>query len=389
MSTEKISAKPQLKIAWLLPFMGTGGISFQHLLCEFSQIYPQTITFTGGWPGYAKGFADTFAIEQVGATRYIKLGQTPTGYSIGFSYVSPNIAWKLLKYRPDVVLVNAFSVWTAIALLLKPIGRWQVILILEGGSPSVNYERASLRILLRRFLARQVDAFVANGQRARDYLTKVVGAAPNRVFDRPFLVPSLKALEQSESALNLEDLTLAKPVFLYVGQLIARKGFINLIEACSILMQQGAQDFSLLVVGDGEQRAELEAIAASKGLQDKIRWLGKVPYSSLGQYFKLGDVFIFPTYEDIWGMVLTEAMAYGKPVICSEGAGAAEMVLQEENGMVYDPHQPKDLAKYMSRFIDEPELIETMGHKSQEIMSQHTPSDAITSFARAVSLVAN
>ncbi|MEL6927853.1 MAG: glycosyltransferase family 4 protein [Cyanobacteria bacterium J06600_6] len=382
MSTEK-----QLKIAWLLPFMGTGGISFQHLLCEFSQIYPQTLTFTGGWPGYAQGFADTFAIEQVGATRYIKLGQTPTGYDIGFSYVSPSIAWKLLQYRPDVVLVNAFSVWTAIALLLKPIGRWQVILILEGGSPSVNYEKTSVRMWLRRFLARQVDAFVANGQRAKNYLTQVVGAEPNRVFDRPFLVPSLKALEQSEIDLKPEQLTLAQPVFLYVGQLIARKGFINLIAACSLLMQQGYRDFSLLVVGDGSQRAELEAIANQKGLEDKIQWLGKVPYSSLGQYFKLGDVFIFPTYEDIWGMVLTEAMAYGKPVICSEGAGAAEMVLQEENGMVYDPHQPGDLAKYMSRFIDEPQLIETMGHKSQEIMSQHTPADAITSFTQAVELI--
>ncbi|MEM6614712.1 MAG: glycosyltransferase family 4 protein [Cyanobacteria bacterium P01_C01_bin.72] len=382
-----MSKEKQLKIAWLLPFMGTGGISFQHLLCEFSQIYPQTITFTGGWPGYAEGFADTFAIEQVGATRYIKLGQTPTGYSIGFSYVSPSIAWKLLRYQPDVVLVNAFSVWTAIALLLKPLGRWQVILILEGGSPSVNYEQASLRIWLRRFLARQVDAFVANGQRAKNYLTKVVGAAPNRIFDRPFLVPSLKALEQSDMAIDPGQLTLTKPVFLYVGQLIARKGFINLIEACWLLMQQGYEDFSLMVVGDGEQRAELEAIAADKGLTDKIHWLGKVPYSSLGQYFQLGDVFIFPTYEDIWGMVLTEAMAYGKPVICSQGAGAAEMVQQEENGMIYNPHQPKDLAQYMSRFIDEPQLITTMGHKSQEIMSQHTPAKAISSFTQAVELI--
>lgn len=376
-----------LRVAWLLPFMGTGGISFQHLLCEFSRIYPQTITFTGGWPGYAKGFDNTFIIEEVGATKYIKLAETPTGYNIGFSYVSPRIALRLLQYRPDVILVNAFSVWTAIALALKPIGGWQVILIFEGGSPSVNYEGASLRLWLRKAIAKRVDAFVVNGQRAKDYLTKVIGASEQVVFSRPFLVPSLTALEQSPAPIEPHQLSLQQPVFLYVGQLIARKGFLNLIAACASLVKRGYDNFSLLVVGDGEQRAELEAIADRQGLSDKIVWVGRVPYSCLGAYFKRGDVFIFPTYEDIWGMVLTEAMAYGKPVICSEGAGAAEMVMQEENGMVYDPHCPEDLAKHMSRFIDEPQLIATMGHKSQEIMSHHTPADAITSFERAVELV--
>ena len=376
-----------LRVAWLLPFMGTGGISFQHLLCEFSRIYPQTITFTGGWPGYAKGFDGTFALEEVGATKYIKLASTPTGYDIGFSYVSPRIALRLLQYRPHAVLVNAFSIWTAIALALKPIGGWQVILIFEGGSPSVNYEDTSFRLRLRQAIAKRVDAFVVNGQRAKHYLTKALGVDERLVFSRPFLVPSLTALEQTSAPVDPQELNLQQPVFLYVGQLIARKGFLNLITACASLLEQGYENFSLLVVGDGAQRVELEGIADRKGLSDKISWVGRVPYSCLGAYFKRGDVFIFPTYEDIWGMVLTEAMAYGKPVICSQGAGAVEMVMQEENGMVYDPHCPEDLAQHMSRFIDEPQLIATMGHKSQEIMSQHTPADAIASFEQAVELV--
>jgi glycosyltransferase involved in cell wall biosynthesis len=373
------------RIAWLLPAMGTGGISFQHILCEFAKEFPQTIAFTGQWPGYAPGFENSFQVKEVGATKYIQLAQTPKGYTVGFSYVSPSIIGHLLAFKPHVVFANTFSVWTLIAVLLQWLGGWKVIIIYEGSSPGVDYRNSLLRLRSRRLMARLADAFVVNGKGAKSYLVEVLGAQEERVFDRPFLVPSLKALlQETENELPNIESSLKQPIFLYVGQLIPRKGMKPLLEACTLLKEEGSHDFTLLVVGDGEQRQELEAFASERGLDEQVRWVGKVPYGCLGSYFQKADVFVFPTHEDIWGMVLTEAMAFGKPVLCSKGAGAVEMVVDGENGFVFNPEAPQQLAQYMGQFIKNPALIEAMGQKSKQIMDGNTPADATRSFTKAV-----
>ncbi len=384
----KLKKLQQLRIAWLLPAMGTGGISFQHLLCEFAQKFPQTIAFTGQWPGYAAGFENTFEVREVGATKFIELAKTSKGYNIGFSYASPSIIGHLLKFKPDLIFANAFSFWTIIAIALKFLFGWKVIIIYEGGSPGLDYRNSSLRLRSRRLMVRFADTFVVNGRSAREYFVKILAANPEKLFDRPFLVPSVKALLQySEAEKPKIDFQLKHPIFLYVGQIVPRKGLKVLLDACLILQEWGYRDYSLLVVGDGEQRQELENEANDNNLGDRVKWIGKIPYRCLGAYFQQADVFVFPTYEDIWGMVLTEAMAFGKPVICSQGANASEMAIDGENGFVYDPEKPQQLAEYLRKFLDNPSSIALMGEKSKQIMENHTPADAIESFFKAVNVI--
>ena len=379
MNTDK-----QLRIAWLLPAMGTGGISFQHILSEFTQEFPQTVVYTAQWPGYAAGFENDFEVRKIGKTKFIELAKTPKGYSIGFSYISPSIIWHLIKFKPQIIYANAFTVWTAIAVTLKRLLGWKVIIIYEGGSPGIDYRNSPLRLWSRRLMVRLADAFVVNGQLARDYIVEVLGAKQEQVFAQPFLVPSVKALLQySEQEEPQIDPQLKHPLFLYVGQIVPRKGLKVLLETCLLLKSWGYSDYSLLVVGDGEQRQELEAFASNNKLDEQVKWIGKVQYKCLGAYFQAADVFVFPTYEDIWGMVLTEAMAFGKPVICSQGANAVEMVAEGENGFIFNPEQTEQLAEYMCRFLENPDLIEKMGQKSEQIMANHTPVDATKSFTNA------
>ncbi|WP_319421914.1 glycosyltransferase [Pleurocapsa sp. FMAR1] len=87
--------------------------------------------------------------------------------------------------------------------------------------------------------------------------------------------------------------------------------------------------------------------------------------------------------------VLTEAMAFGKPVICSQGAKAVEMIVNGENGFVFDPGRSSKLAEYMGQFLENPHLIEAMGKKSEEIMIAHTPAKATQSFIQALKFVIN
>jgi glycosyltransferase involved in cell wall biosynthesis len=373
------------RVAWLLPAMGTGGISFQHLLSEFSLTFPNTIAFTGQWPGYAKGFENTFNVQEVGATRYIEFARTVNGYTIGFSYASPQIISHLFRFKPDIIFANAFTAWTAIALLLKIFGHWKVIVTYEGGSPTYESQSPSLRLAVRRIMMRSIDAFIVNSQSGETYLSDVLGVNECRIFTKPFLVPSIEALLH-----NSEDKTIAlsaearRPIFLFVGQIIPRKGLKTLLEACLELNKGGYHDYTLVVVGDGEQRQELQAFAEQYGLSNQVKWVGKVEYYCLGLYFQYSDIFVFPTYEDIWGMVLTEAMAFSKPIICSARAGAVELVRNGENGFIFNPEKSAELAELMLKFISNPSLICSMGEKSKHIMIDHTPKEAIKPFLEAV-----
>lgn len=376
------------RIAWLLPDMGTGGISFQHILSEFAQIFPKTIAFTGQWPGYAAGLEPNFSVEVVGATRYIEIIKAANGYSIGFSAASPQIVRRLWQFKPQLIFANAFTAWTLIALLLKPICRWKVIITYEGGSAIYENPNSTIRYQARRMMARLADAFVVNSRAGKTYLLDVLQVDADRVFAKPFLVPSLPTLLQSDPTEAPQiDVSVKRPIFLSVGQIIPRKGLKNLISACKILQQQGYENYTLAIVGDGEQQPELAALVKEAGLEKQVLWMGKIPYRCLGAYFQLADVFILPTYDDIWGMVVPEAMAFGKAVICSTGAGAAEMVAEDVNGFVYAPDDVERLAGYMQQFLDNPDLIKSMGDRSAQIMLEHTPKTAIDSFSKAIEFV--
>jgi len=66
----------------------------------------------------------------------------------------------------------------------------------------------------------------------------------------------------------------------------------------------------------------------------------------------------------------------GKPVLCSKYAGVSELVEDGVNGWVFDPHNPKELAELMKRFLDNPALISAMGENAQRKMEAFTPEAA-------------
>jgi glycosyltransferase involved in cell wall biosynthesis len=80
-------------------------------------------------------------------------------------------------------------------------------------------------------------------------------------------------------------------------------------------------------------------------------------------------------------MVVLEAMVFGKPILCSKGAGAYEMVIEGENGYLFEPQNPEEIAEGMRRFIDNPELAASMGEKSKQLIGQYTPEAAAKSMA--------
>ena len=377
----------ELRVAWLVPEVELGAY-WQPVLREFTKVFKNTVFYTGRvWSGFDPTMPGASAIKLVGETKFVETEKIETGYDRGSIVVSPSIIGYLLEFRPQVVFPQAFSLWTVIVALLKPLMRWRIAIIYDGSSPNTDFRDSSFRTFVRRILVRFADAFVSNSNAGKKYLMEVLNVPEDKIFTRTYLVPDAGALLKRLDQTQPPNLQLKRPIFLYVGRITARKGIKTLLEACAILKSQGYVDYSLLIVGKGDQREELEAFIKERDFEEQVIWAGWVEYGNLGSYFQQADVFVFPTFEDVWGMVVPEAMVFGKPVLCSNGAASCELIVSGENGYIFEPSSAKELADKMQIFLDNPDLIESMGERSRQIISQKTPETAAKAYVEVTSFV--
>lgn len=379
--------KRDWRVAWLVPEVELGAY-WQPVLREFTKVFKNTVFYTGRvWSGFDPTLPGASAIQLVGETKFVGTEKIETGYDRGFIAVSPRIIGYLLKFRPHVVFPQAFSLWTVLVVLLKPLCGWKVAIIYDGSSPNTDFRDSNFRTFARRILAWFADAFVANSQAGKRYLIEALNVPSERIFTRTYLVPDSEALLKRLATAELPDLDLKQPIFLYVGRITARKGIKTLLEACAILKKQGYSDYTLLIVGKGDQQEELAAFIQEQDFADRVNWVGWVDYGSLGAYFQLADIFVFPTFEDVWGMVVPEAMVFGKPILCSNGAASCELIAEGENGYIFDPNNAEDLAKKMQVYIENPGSIESMGALSRELIAQKTPETAAQAYVEVTSFL--
>ncbi|MEM9808616.1 MAG: glycosyltransferase family 4 protein [Cyanobacteria bacterium P01_D01_bin.56] len=374
-------SNPDLRIAWLLP---VAWFYWQPAISNFTKIFPKTKIFTALWPGFAKGFEDTLQIEVIGSWKVLQLAEGREGYGSSFTYVSLGIIGPLIKFRPHIIFTNSFGVWTVLALLLKPLIGWQVVIAYEGSSPGVDFRNSILRLTVRRVMVAFADALISNSHSGRAYLIEILAAKPEKVFAHPYEVPAAESLSETGESSILTEVSIRRPVFLFVGRIMARKGLKVLLEACKILRVQGTDNFTLLVVGDGEQQPELVKLTQDYELDSHVSWLGRVEYSEISACFAQSDVFVLPTFEDTWGVVVLEAMLLGKPVLCSSGAGSSEMIVNGQNGYVFNPNSPDILAQRMQNLIENEDCLPAMGNASRKIMAKHNPVAAAQFLAEVV-----
>jgi glycosyltransferase involved in cell wall biosynthesis len=371
-----------IRAVWLLPSMDRGSC-WQPFFKEFTKRVPDTIVLTGVWNGYLKGYEDLFQLKTVPGYRFLTLKTKKKGYDQGIFLPPVAVIPQISKFRPSIIFTSAFSLWTLYALAFKLLNGTRVIILWEGNSPSADYRTSRFRLATRRLLGRFADGGVSNMHAGVDFLHSVIGMERSKLLRHPYEVPDSSVLHSGggDEAVLQE---VRRPIFLFVGSLIARKGWSSLLEAANLLVKRGIDSFSVVFVGTGGQAEEMSAQIRSYGLEQQVRQVGQVAYQDLGSYYRAADVFVFPTHEDTWGLVLLEAMAFGKPVLCSSNAGSAEMVSHGVNGFIFDSHDPTALADYMARFISDPNLIVQFGKSAAEAIAPFTPAlaaETLSNFA--------
>lgn len=152
----------------------------------------------------------------------------------------------------------------------------------------------------------------------------------------------------------------ARTELLFVGRLAAVKGLPVLIEAASRLMAD-RPDLRLTLIGDGPDRAALEARVAGAGLADRIVFAGYQGAAEVADALSRTDVFVLPSFAEGVPVVLMEALASEVPVVATRIAGIGELVEDGISGLVVPPGDADALAEAIARLADDAALRTRMG----------------------------
>ena len=176
----------------------------------------------------------------------------------------------------------------------------------------------------------------------------------------------------------------AAPRLVCVGRLCEQKGQLLLVQAAQRLRQRGI-DFELVLAGDGEMRAEVEALIASLGLQARVRVTGWIGSDEVRREMLASRALVLPSFAEGLPVVIMEAMALRRPVITTCIAGIPELVRPQENGWLLPAGDVEALAAAMEACLStHPDMLARMGEAAhRRVLERH---DIDTEAARLADL---
>lgn len=280
---------------------------------------------------------------------------------------------ELKKASPNIVISCGWdSLASYMAYLYCKIHNKKFILWAGSTINEQSWRRAVSKPLVK-FLVRNSDACIAYGTRAKEYLMHL-GAKKERIFigwntvDNSFFETTSPITAEEKDVLKLKLGIKNRLVILTVGRLVPGKGIDTLLEAFSCLKKE-VNDVSLLIVGSGPEEDSLKRKCVQDNIDDII-FAGFVDYNEMPKYFGISDLFVFPSFIDIWGLVINEAMACGLPVITTEKVGASvDLVKNGINGFVIKEKAPSELYDAMRKIVTDNELRLKMAASSRQIIS--------------------
>ncbi len=375
-------------IAWFVAVMGYGDdlLYWGDILAAYLRYFPRSRFFDGAASDRRIPGTDR-TVEGLN-WRHLNLGSRKGTYDRKLMVVSPFSLARLRKLRPQLIVISEFAL---ASILVTTFRRWlgsRILLLVESDPVRGRPQRLSnLKRAIRKYVVRRVDLILTNNAGGQQHLIRDLGVPSSKICVQPFLVSDPRSdsdlLPESlpaELAADLEHI-----VFLFVGQLVARKGVNQMIDAIARMEPTARAKCRFWLVGDGEQKEQIEAKLKALELDAIVRVLGKRPYSQLPSFYQAADVFVLPTLDDYRALVGFEAIRYGLPMLHSIHDGAISEVVDEgRNGFGFDPLDAPAFAKTLELLASTQVDLEAFGARSLEISRPYTLDQGASNLAAAV-----
>lgn len=160
---------------------------------------------------------------------------------------------------------------------------------------------------------------------------------------------------------------------LYAGRLGPEKNIGYLLKAFAVLRKSVPQAI-LWIAGRGPQGPSLQSLCRQLGLADSVKFLGFLEHPTLARYYAACDVFVLPSLVETQGLVVMEAMWFGRPVIVTKAiVSAEELVEQGVNGYIVDPDSVADLSQRLGILAEDPALRAEQGEAGRLRANAYRP----------------
>jgi glycosyltransferase involved in cell wall biosynthesis len=305
--------------------------------------------------------------------------------------VNPGIIGALLRGRYDALFVHSYHNWTQFVgiLLAHRLG----LKVLIRSEPTlklrVNASRRNFKSMLLPWLFRHVNACMAIGTLNREYY-RHYGVSDDKIFPMPYAVENDYFFKQRDfwvpqrELLKQEYGISADKIILYVGRFQQRKRALDLIRAFENLDIAGV---GLVMVGTGEDFETCRQYIRNNHLTG-VHLLGFRDQIELPRIYAMGDVFVLPSEDEPWGLVINEAMCFGLPIIASEYVGAvADLVRPGCNGYLFHPGDLVGLRQALRQTLTD-EARKPLGEASLEIIQRWGIDEDIAALRQALGLSA-
>lgn len=260
---------------------------------------------------------------------------------------------KIRKLRPDIIISEGFFQWTPWIILYKILFKCKLFI---GYERTCHTERNAnwLQIWDRKISNWFIDGYLVNGIETKKYLESL-NIKPDKIYiggmsaDSAGLRHSIKNFPAKDKLQFHQRFKRNENglIFLFTGRMIKIKGVDHLLIAWQEHIKKHPND-SLVLVGKGDL---LDPLKKQYSDNPSIYFEGHVEYDNIYKYYAIADVYILPTIEDNWSLVIPEAMSCGLPVATSIYNGChSELIKDGINGFTFDTFKHETIISTLEKF---------------------------------------
>jgi len=236
--------------------------------------------------------------------------------------------------------------------------------------PSIGYGiRLDLRLdnIVRKVL-NEADAIIAASRAAFNESIKIVENT-----EKVYLIPNGVDIKRFNPSLDGSYIKRKWGISDHVKVIFTLRahepkyGIEYLLRAASLLKRNNV---IFVIGGDGSLRPYHKRLAIDLGIKEKTIFTGKIPQNEVPHYYAMSDIVVVPSLQEAFGLVVSEALACGKPVIGTKVGGIPDQIIDGYNGFLVKPKDHKEIAEKILWLLEHPDEAKRMGMNGRRIVEE-------------------
>lgn len=307
----------------------------------------------------AINLATSFSLDDNAKFKFAKIWR--------FVAMLSKVLWAMVWFRPQVVYVTANSAGGSFWKDLFVVS----LLKLSGGRVCMHFHNKGFAKLDRTGWGRKVLGFFF-------WKSTAILLSDRLLYDLENTAPRVRVrfcangieLPPPDVMSNLADRGVK---ILFLSNLLREKGAIDLLDACSILRDEGVGFRCVFAGQPGDvSAAEFDGLIRDRRLEDRVEYVGPIFGEQKRELYRASSVFAFPTYyrSECFPLVLLEAMGHGLPIVSTAEGAISEILTDGMNGFTCQRRDPRDLALQLRKLLEDDALRIKMGTEARRIVEQ-------------------